>query len=68
MSQISIKEARKMLGKDFEELDDIKIQEIIDVLSLIAKETLEKAASGDLKEFADQQDHHSNAGTDAQGE
>lgn len=52
MSQIiSIKEARKILGKDFEGLDDTKVEEIIDLLTLIAKEMLDKTASGELREF-----------------
>lgn len=50
---ISIKEARKILGRDFEELDDAKIEEIVTLLSLIAKEMLEKATKGELKEFVD---------------
>lgn len=68
MSLISIKEARKILGKDFEYLDDIKIQEIIDLLSLIASEMLEKAAKGELREFEDRQDRHSSVETDDQNE
>ncbi len=56
---ISIKEARKILGKDFEELDDAKIEEIISLLSLLAKETLEKATRGELRKFEDLQGHHS---------
>jgi uncharacterized protein YaaW (UPF0174 family) len=50
---ISVKEARKVLGKNFEELDDTRIEEIVNLLSLIAKEMLEKAAKGELREFVD---------------
>lgn len=45
---MTVKEARKILGKDFEELDDYQIENVIDTLSLIAREMLEKAASGQL--------------------
>lgn len=56
---MSVKEARIILGKDFEELDDAKIEDIVRLLSLIAKEMLEKAARGELKEFEDLQDRRS---------
>lgn len=45
---ISIKEARKILGKDYDELDDVQIENVIDSLSLIAREMLEKASRGEL--------------------
>lgn len=45
---ISAKEARKILGRDAEKLDDYQIENVIDTLSLIAREMLEKASSGEL--------------------
>ena len=45
---ISIKEARKILGKDYDELDDIQIENVINSLSFIAREMLEKASRGEL--------------------
>lgn len=45
---ISIKEARKILGKDYDELDDVQIENIINSLSFIAREMLEKASRGEL--------------------
>lgn len=41
---ISIKEARKLLGRNYDELSDARIDEVINTLSLIAKEMLEKAS------------------------
>jgi len=43
---ISTKEARKILGKGFNELDDNQVEEVIDTLSLIAREMFEKASNG----------------------
>ena len=45
---ISIKEARKILGKDYDELDDIQIENVINSLSFIAQEMLEKASRAEL--------------------
>lgn len=45
---ISIKEARKILGKNYDELDDIQIENVINSLSFIAREMLEKASKGEL--------------------
>lgn len=45
---ISIKEARKILGKDYEELDDYQIENVINSLSYIAREMLEKVSRGEL--------------------
>lgn len=45
---ISIKEARKILGKDYDELDDAQIEDVINSLSFIAREMLEKASKGKL--------------------
>lgn len=45
---ISIKEARKILRKGYDELDDIQIENVINSLSFIAQEMLEKASRGEL--------------------
>lgn len=45
---INIKEARKILGKDYEELNDYQIENVINSLSYIAREMLEKASRGEL--------------------
>lgn len=42
---ISIKEARKILGKDSQVLSDDQVSEIIITLSLIAREYLHKSGS-----------------------
>lgn len=42
---ISIKEARKILGKDAQSLTDDQVIEIIDSLTLVARRNLEKNSS-----------------------
>jgi hypothetical protein len=54
---ISVKEVRKILGKDCEELDDYQIENIISTLSLIAREMLEKAAKGEFPNQTTQPSH-----------
>lgn len=45
---MTVKEARKILGKDCEELDDYQIENVINSLSFIAREMLKKASRGEL--------------------
>ncbi len=40
---ISIKEARKILGKDAQSMTDAEITEVVSTLTLLAKDTLETA-------------------------
>lgn len=42
---ISVKETRKLLGKDSAELTDSQIRELIALLTLLAKSDLRKAGS-----------------------
>lgn len=56
--KISISEARKLLGSDANSLTDDQIQEIINALSLIARDSLDKAKAEvrrkkDAKELAE---------------
>lgn len=46
---ISVKEARKLLGKDYENLTDEKIAELIDQLHELAKLSLDMAREQRLK-------------------
>lgn len=46
---ISVKEARKLLGKDYENLTDEKIVELIDQLHELAKLSLDMAREQRLK-------------------
>lgn len=45
---ITVKEARKLLGKESRELNDYQVQEIIGLLSLIAQSTIQKSRSNKL--------------------
>lgn len=47
-SIITVKEARKLLGKDSGELTDNQVSEIISTLTLIAREYLYKSGSNNL--------------------
>lgn len=60
---INVKEARKILGRDAEKLDDYQIENAIDTLSLIASEMLEKASRGELT--PETQPGHSNLDSNA---
>lgn len=42
---ITVKEARKLLGKDAEDLSDDQIRDIINTLTLLAREYFHKASS-----------------------
>ncbi len=48
--QVTVEEARKILGDDANEMSDEKIQELVDHLSVMAKWALEEAARIRTKE------------------
>ena len=43
MAQITVKEARKILGKDANSMSDAEIEEVVSTLTILAKDTLETA-------------------------
>lgn len=45
MSVISVKEARKLIGSSAAELNDTQIEELINTMSLLAKEFFKKSGS-----------------------
>lgn len=47
---ISLAEAKKILGKDAEQLSDTQVLEVINVLTLLAKEHFSQAASSNITE------------------